>query len=95
MKSPRQKAHDLIELAMDEDGNEKERVSSAMKAVAIIHKYELLSSPLDDLLGSENETVKAASTVIDTLTNPDFLGAAKKIASRMGGSRGGSRRRRR
>lgn len=93
MKTPRQKAADLIELVMDEEGSENERVSAAMKAVAIIHKHDLLASPLDDLLGSENETVKAASTILDTLTNPDFIGAAKKIAGRVGN--GGRRRRRR
>lgn len=92
----RQKARDLIELAVNERTDEKEQIVAALRAVKLIHKYDLLASPLDELLGSKNETVRAASTVLDRITDPDFIDSVKTIGSqlsRRGGT--GSRRRRR
>lgn len=80
----RQKARDLIELAADERTPEKERVVAAVKAVALIRKYDLLSSPLDGLIGSNDENVKAAVDVFERLTDPDLVGSLKKISSLFG-----------
>lgn len=94
----RQKARDLIELAHDESTTEEERVSAAMKAVGLIYKHDLLASPLDDLLGSRNETVRAASTVIDKITDPDFIDSVKTISGQVASVRrrsAGDRRRKR
>jgi hypothetical protein len=77
----RQKARDLIELAVDERTPEKERLSAAVKAVALIHKYDLLVSPLD-MLDSENETVSAAKSILEVLTDPKLTANVKKVASR-------------
>lgn len=91
----RQRAKDLIELAVDDRTPEKERIASALKAVGLIRKHDLLASPLDDLLGSRNETVRAASTVLDRITDPDFLDSVKTIGAQFARSRGKGRRSRR
>jgi hypothetical protein len=83
----RQKVKDLIELACDETGNDKERVAAAMKAVRIIRKYDLLASPLDGLLESDNETIKAATSIFEKLTDPDLVSSVKKISSRISQAR--------
>ena len=83
MSAARQKAKELIALALDEGGEEKERVSAALKAVKIIAKYDLLSSPLDGLLSSDNETVSAAADVFQRLTDPSFIKSVKKIGSKV------------
>jgi len=78
----RKKVRDLIELACAEGNEDAERRVAAMRAVKIIRKYGLLSSPLDGLLSSDNETVQAASTLLDAITDPRIVGSAKKIADR-------------
>jgi len=83
----RQKARDLIELALEENGDDKERIAAAMKALRIIRKYDLLSSPLDGLLSSDNETVKAATSIFEKLTDPDLVNSVKKISSRISQAR--------
>lgn len=96
--SHRQKARDLIELAHDKSTSEDERVSAALRAVGLIRKHDLLASPLDDLLGSKNETIRAASTVLDKLTDPDFIDSVKTIGGQVASARrrsSGRRRRRR
>lgn len=90
--SRRQKVKDLIELACDETGDEKERVAAAVKAVRLIRKYDLLSSPLDGLLSSDNETVSAAATIFETLTSPNLVNSVKRVGSHLSQAR---RRRRR
>ena len=98
MSGYRQKARDLIELAHDDGTTEEERVSAAMKAVRLIHKHDLLASPLDELLGSKNETIRAASTVLDRITDPDFIDSVKTISGQVASARrrsAGDRRRRR
>ncbi len=89
MRTPRQKARDLVALAADEATPEKERLNAALRVVKLIHKYDLLSSPLDMLDGSNNEMVQAGKTILETLTNPTFMGSVKKVASKV------SKRRRR
>lgn len=84
--NPRQKAKDLVELAVDERTPEKERLSAALKAVALIRKHDLLASPLD-LLSSENETVQAVKSVAEVLFDPEFKNNVKKITSRFSGAR--------
>lgn len=97
----RKKARDLIELAVDENTPKEERLAAAFNAAKLIHKYDLLASPLDELLGSENETIRAASTVLDRITDPAFIDSVKTIGrglsrrEREGGGEGGRRRRRR
>lgn len=93
MADQRQRAKDLIELAVDDRTPEKERFSAALKAVGLIHKHDLLASPLDELLGSKNETVRAASRVIDRITDPDFIDSVKTIGGHISRTRGGGRRR--
>lgn len=84
--SNRQKARDLVALAVDSNTSEAERLSAALKAVALIAKHDLLSSPLDILDGS-NETIRAAKTVFDKITDPDLVGSLKKIVDGVSGAR--------
>lgn len=76
----RQQARDLIELAADSRTPEKERLSAAIKAVALIRKYDLLANPLDSLV--DNETVQAGKSIFDMLTNPEseLVRNVKKIS---------------
>jgi hypothetical protein len=89
----RQKVKDLIELACDETGEDKERIAAGMKAVRLIRKYDLLASPLDGLLDSDNETVAAATDIFSHLTSPGFMSSVKKIGGQLG--RVGAARKRR
>lgn len=77
----RQQAKDLVELASDESAPEAERFSAARKAVAIIHKYELLSDPLDNL--GDNEFVQAAKTIFNAFNDPKVKKVRERVASRM------------
>ena len=99
MINPRDTAKKLIETATDDRTPEKERVNAMVQAVRIIKQHDLLATPLDGLLDSSNETVKAASTIFSSLTNPDFVAGVKQIAKGLGGVRrpagGGGRARRR
>lgn len=78
--SARQKAKDLMTLALDERTPEKERVVAAFGALKIAFRYDLFSSPLDGILQSDNESVKAAATIFEMLTDPDFVRSVKKVA---------------
>lgn len=80
MSDMRQRAKDLMTLALDERTPEKERLSAAFKALQTIRKHGLLDSPLEGLLGSDNETVKAGMTIFEKLTDPAFVGSVKKVA---------------
>ena len=80
----RQKARDLIELASDVHNDDKERISWAMKACSLIRKHDLLASPLDGLLDSDNETVQAATSIFEKLTDPELVRSVKKIGGRLG-----------
>jgi hypothetical protein len=82
---PRDTAKKLIELAADESTTTQERMSTAVKAVAIIRKYDLLSNPLDEL--SENETVKAARTIFSAFNDPAVKAAGNKIMDGIKGMR--------
>lgn len=84
--SNRQRAKDLIELALDEGAPETERLSAAVKAVKLIRKYDLLSSPLD-LLSSENETINAVKGIFETLSDPKLVKNVKKVGERFSGRR--------
>lgn len=81
--SYRQRAKDLIELALDEGASEAERLSAALKAAKLIRKYDLLSSPLD-LIESENETIQAVKGIFETLSNPKLVKNVKKVGERLG-----------
>ena len=88
MSAVRQKVKDLIVLALDERTPEKERIAAAFGALKIIDRHDLVSSPLDGIMNSDNESVKAAATIFEHLSNPDLVSSIKKVA-------GGLRRRRR
>ena len=91
MADQRQRALHLIELALDET-NENEQRNAAVKAVKFIDKHDLLTPD------SRNEAVRAVGSVVDTITDPDFVDRVKTITSvftRRGGDDGGGRRRRR
>jgi len=84
-KAARQKAKDLMKVALDERNNsDKERVAAAMQALQIIHKYDLLTSPLDGIMQSDNETVQAAATIFDRLTDPLLVASVKKVGRAFG-----------
>lgn len=94
MADPRQRALDLIELALDENTTVDERRSAALKAVKHIDRHDLLTPD------NRNDTVSAVSSVVDTITDPDFVGRVKTIADAFtqrsdSGDDGGRRRRRR
>ena len=93
-EDPRQTALDLIELALGDGTTEEEGRSAAVKAVKFIDKHDLLTPD------SRNEAVRAVGSVVDTITDPDFVDRVKTITSvftRRGGDSadGGGRRRRR
>lgn len=90
--SARQKARGLVQLALDESAGEKERVNAAMRCVKLIAKYDLLASPLDGLLDSDNETVSAAANIFQKLTDPTLVASVKKVSQKIG--RAHTRRRR-
>ena len=93
MSSPRQRAKDLMAVALDERNNsDKERLAAAFKALKIIRDHSLLDSPLDGILQSDNETVQAAATIFDRLTDPTLVASVKKIAGGISRARGGGRR---
>lgn len=78
----RKKVKDLVELAVDDRTPDKERVAAAMRAVVLIRKHDLLSSPLDGLLDSDNETVQATRTIFEALTDPKLAKSVRKVAER-------------
>lgn len=88
----RQRVKDLIELACREDTPDKEAAAAARKACRLIQKYELLESPLEGLLGANNQTVKAAGTVLKTVTDPVLVNSLKEIANQFTRARRSSRR---
>ena len=91
--SHRDKAKGLIELAFDEETTKEERMSAAIKAVALIRKYRLLDNPLDSAFDSlkEDETFKASKKVVDTLTDPDLVSSLKTIGKTLSGLGRGAR----
>ncbi len=86
--SARQKAKDLVELAADVDTPDNERIAAAMKLVKMIRKYDLLASPLDGLMSSDNETVQAATDIFSRITDPSLVKSLKKVADQIGRVRG-------
>jgi len=86
----RQKAKDLVALAIDERTPEKERLAAMVAAVKLIHQHGLLSSPLDGLLRADNETVKAAATLFEQITHPEFMSSVKQVARSFTGPRAAS-----
>ncbi len=86
--SARQKAKDLVELAADVDTPDNERIAAAMKLVKMIRKYDLLASPLDGLMASDNETVQAATDIFSRMTDPSLVKSLKKVADQIGRVRG-------
>lgn len=74
---PRQQALQLIELALDDSATSEERRSAAMRAVKHIDKYDLLSTPFQG-----NETVQAAMSIADTITNSGVVDDLKTILAK-------------
>lgn len=75
----KQRARDLIELAVDDRTPEKERLAAAVKAVTLIRQHDLLASPFDGLSESGSETVRAATKIVEKLTDPDLISSARKM----------------
>lgn len=90
MKDFRQQAKDLVNLATDERTPEKERTAAMVQAIRVIKQHDLLSSPLDRLLNTDNETVNAAATLFGRLTDPDFVDSVRQVARGLSSRRGGS-----
>lgn len=84
-EDPRQKARYLLELAFNDGAAEAERSSALVKAGMLIRKHDLLTLPKSPFEGlSNNKTVKAAKTVAETLSNPEFVGSMKEITNGIG-----------
>jgi len=77
----RQQVKDLIELAVDETGDDKERLAAAMKAVRLIRKYDLLSDPLDAI--ADNEYVRAAKTLFGAFNDPSVKKVRDRVTARV------------
>lgn len=91
----RKKAKDLMAIALDDRNKEdKERVAAALNALKIIDRYGLLDSPIDSLLDGSSEEIRAAKTVVDTLTGRDFVDSVKRVGQIITGGRVTTRRRR-
>lgn len=90
----RAKVKALIELSLNDGATSEERSSSAIRAIKIIRKYQLLDTlPLDGIL--ENDTVRAVKTVADKLTDPEFTGGLKELFKQVSTAASAARRRRR
>jgi len=93
----RAKVKGLITLALDEGATAEERSSAAIRAIKIIQKYKLLDlTPIDGVL--DHPTVRAAKTVADKLSDPEFTDGLKelfKTAASAASSASAARRRRR
>jgi hypothetical protein len=74
MSDERKKVKDMIRKALDERTPEKERIVTAMKAIAFIEKHKLLDSPLDGLLDEETTDL--------IRSGEQFFRGAKKIIDR-------------
>jgi hypothetical protein len=96
----RQKAKDLVNLAIDARTPEKERAVAMVALVKLIHEHDLLSSPLDGLLNTDNRTIRAAATIFERVTDPGFVDSVREVARGLtprrpgaGGRAAGPRRR--
>jgi len=87
VSAARKKARGLVALAVDERTPREERIAAALRAVKIIAKYDLLASPLDGILDNSNETVQAAKTIFDFVTDPKLSASVKTVADRFKRSR--------
>lgn len=76
---PRQKALDLIELALDPGATDEERRTAAVRAVKFIDDYDLLSRPFEG-----NKTVQATIDVLDKLADPSIRDGIRTIGSAIG-----------
>lgn len=81
MSDIRKKVKDMITLALDDRGIEKERIAAALGACKLIEKHDLLASPFDGLASIDNEHVQAASSIFKTISDPEFVKSVKKVAS--------------
>ncbi len=87
---PRQKAKDLMTLALDERTPEKERLAAAFGALKVIEKNALLDSPFD---GIDNESVRAAVDIANrTIFDADFKRNARKVGRSVAEKLRGKRR---
>lgn len=87
MTSKRQKAKDLVELACNDGTTDKERVAAAIRAVGLIKKYDLLSSPIESMLNVDNEAVQAVGDLLNVVTDPKVVGSVKTLLGRLGSRR--------
>lgn len=87
MNDAREKAKKMMKLALDERTPEKERIAAAFGALKIIDKDGLLASPLDGIMAIDNEHVQAATTIFETLSNPNFVKNVRKVAAAVSSAR--------
>jgi hypothetical protein len=83
----RDRVKKLMATALDEAGNDKERLSAAFAALKLIRDNDLLASPLDGLMSSSNEHLQAAGSIFETLSDPEFVRKVKKVASAVSSAR--------
>ena len=89
----RAKVKDLTTLALDDAATAEERSSTAVRAIKIIRKYELLDlTPVEGIL--EHPTVRAAKVVADKLVDSELTGAFKVLLKQGAEAVAASRRRR-
>jgi hypothetical protein len=90
----RELAKNLIKLALDEGATSEERNSTAVRAIKIIRKYKLLDlAPIDGVL--DHPAVRAAKTVADKLSDPEFTDGLKELFGQVKSAAGAARQRRR
>ncbi len=76
MSDHRQKARDLIRLAVDARTPEAERVVAAVQAVGLIHRHELLESR-----GPKSKIYDTISNFKEILTDPALRTALGEISA--------------
>jgi hypothetical protein len=71
----RQKAKDLLRLALNEGTNEQERNAATIQLLRLLDKYDLLGG----------KPINVASNILEQIMNPDFMdsiaGRVEKFAS--------------
>jgi hypothetical protein len=80
--SARKKAKDAVNLALDEGTTIQEQIAAAFTVCKLIEKYDLLDSPLDTLIGSDNEIIGSIANIVQkTIGDPSLTRDIKKIIS--------------
>ena len=90
----REKAKDLIALALDDGATTEECSTAAIRAIKIIQKYKLLDlTKIDGVL--DHPAVRAAKGIADTLADSDFTENLQELFKQAGAVASAAKRRRR